>query len=87
MARIEKEDFSDMNKDYAYSTDGFDKEGRPLLIGFAGEWDIRNSVVTGRSHRLLRYLDRGMEMLARNIRKLQQDGKNVSSQVFNNFAL
>lgn len=78
MATIEAQDFSDVEKDYHISMDGFDKEGRPVLIAFAGDWDIRSAVVTGRISRVLKYVDKRMELLSRKIRELQKEGKNVS---------
>jgi len=81
IATIDKEDFSDVSQEFPYSNYGFDKEGRPLFIAFAGDWDIRAAVVTGRVPRVLRYLDQGLENLSRRIRRYQQEGRNVTQGI------
>ncbi|ODM89745.1 SEC14-like protein 2 [Orchesella cincta] len=75
---IEKEDFSDISDEYPYQMTGKDKQDRVVFVAFAGEWNIRNAIMTGRAPRVLRYLDQGMEMVARDIRAMQSQGKNVT---------
>ncbi|CAL8099390.1 unnamed protein product [Orchesella dallaii] len=75
---IEKEDFSDISDEYPYVLTGLDKQGRPVFVAMAGEWNIRNAIMTGRAPRVLRYLDQGLEVVARDIRRMQREGKNVT---------
>jgi len=77
IANINKEDFSDLSEDYPYVFT-VDKQGQPVFIGFSGEWDVRNAVLTGRAARVIRYMNKALESGARMIRQMQYSGKNVT---------
>lgn len=51
-------------------------------MAFAGDWNLRSAVVTGKANRLIRYLERGVELVARDIRHRQKTGHNVSLKAF-----
>jgi len=74
---IQNEDFSDLYDDYPYIFT-VDKQGQPVFIGFAGEWDIRQAVLTGRAARVIRYMNKALESGARVIRQMQYAGKNIT---------
>lgn len=77
IATIHKEDFSEIAEDYPYVFT-VDKQGQPAFIAFAGEWDIRNAVLTGRAARIIRYMNKALESGARVIRQMQYAGKNIT---------
>ena len=77
IAAIDSEDFSDLVDDFPYIFT-VDKQGQPVFIGFAGEWDVRAAALTGRAARVLRYMNKALERGARKVRQLQYEGKNVS---------
>jgi len=77
IANIHKEDFSDLYDDFPYIFT-VDKQGQPAFIGFAGEWDVRNAVLTGRAGRVIRYINKALESGARMVRQLQYSGKNIT---------
>ncbi|CAL8099402.1 unnamed protein product [Orchesella dallaii] len=50
-----------------------------------GEYDLRSAGVSGKFPRLVRYAERIAEHLAVEIRRLQNEGKNVGSHLFQTF--
>ncbi|OXA39747.1 SEC14-like protein 2 [Folsomia candida] len=78
MRSILTEDFSDMKKDYPYKLDGYDKQGRPLLITDFGEWDLDRAAERGEIDRVLRYYDRMLEEAEQKVLDLQHQGKNIT---------
>ncbi|ODM89746.1 SEC14-like protein 2 [Orchesella cincta] len=77
IATIHLEDFSDIADEFPY-TFTVDKQGQPVFIGFAGEWDVRGAVLTGRAQRVIRYINQALEHGVKMVRDLQQEGKNVT---------
>ncbi|CAL8109313.1 unnamed protein product [Orchesella dallaii] len=82
MDTIHNEDWSDMQHDFPYYLDSFDKKGQPVAIAYAKEWDLRSAVVTGRIRRGLRYLDKAMDEANKMIRTQQLEGQNVTQFLF-----
>lgn len=78
---IQEEDWSDFTKDYPYSVDGFDKDGRPVGTVSIGDWNIRRASVTGKLPRLQRYMDKMMDEISMKVLRLRSDGKNVTRWV------
>ncbi|OXA64754.1 retinal-binding protein [Folsomia candida] len=78
MQNILKENFSDLEKDFPYTIQGKDKEGRPLLLMDFGKWDINKAAQKGELDRVLRYFDRMMEEAEMEVAKMQSSGKNVT---------
>jgi len=72
MDDILNEDFSDFQGEYRYSIEGCDKEGRPVVSVFLGDWDLRKIVLSGQSERLRRYIDYLIEEVNVLIRKTQE---------------
>ncbi|CAL8099387.1 unnamed protein product [Orchesella dallaii] len=77
ISTIQTEDFSDIADEYPYLFSE-DKQGQPVFIGFAGEWDIRNAVLTGRAQRVIRYMNKALEHGVKLITESQHQGKNVT---------
>lgn len=42
------------------------------------EWDVRGAVISGKGNKLLRYMIRGIESAAREVRSLQRSGHNIT---------
>ncbi|ODM91439.1 SEC14-like protein 2, partial [Orchesella cincta] len=78
MSRIHQEDWSDLQEDYQYQIDSFDKTGRPIATLRFGEWDIRRACVSGKAQRLTRYLYKALDEATAKVRSLQSEGKQVS---------
>jgi len=76
------EDFSDLERDYPYTTDTYDKTGRPIIAFSFGDWDIRKAVIAGQARRFTRYLDRAFEDVSKQIREKQARGENVTQSQF-----
>ncbi|CAL8113431.1 unnamed protein product [Orchesella dallaii] len=76
------EDFSDFEIDYPYTTDTYDKTGRPMIAFTFGDWDIRKAVLAGQARRFTRYLDRAFEDVSKQIRDKQARGENVTQAQF-----
>jgi len=76
------EDFSDLERDYPYTTDTQDKTGRPIIAFGFGDWDIRKAVLAGQARRFTRYLDRAFEDVSKQIREKQARGENVTQAQF-----
>ncbi|ODN03975.1 SEC14-like protein 2 [Orchesella cincta] len=75
---ILKEDWSEFHEKYPYNLDTISKDGKPILTGNFGDWDIRAIALAGRMPQLIRYLDSGMEDATTMVRKFQSQGKNVT---------
>ncbi|OXA38744.1 Protein real-time [Folsomia candida] len=75
MKSILTEDFSDMKKNFPYKLDGYDKQGRPLLIMDFGDWDLDGAAERGEIDRVLRYYDRMLEEAEQKVLDLQHQGK------------
>jgi len=82
MDNVLNEDWSDVESEYPYYVDTEDKEGRPILNFNLGEWDLRKGIVQGKRDRVIRYLDKGFEELALQIRQKQAKGMNVTQAIF-----
>ena len=52
--------------------------GRPVVTVHAGDWPVRKAVLSGKSQRMMRYMDKYFEELATYIRQAQANGQNVS---------
>jgi len=78
MDGIIDEDFSDIMDDFPVYVDTYDKKGQPIITAVAGQWDMRQSHVTGRDKRMFRYMLRVMEKATNLVREAQQDGKNIT---------
>ncbi|ODM98130.1 SEC14-like protein 2 [Orchesella cincta] len=76
------EDFSDFERDYPYTTDTYDKTGRPMIAFTFGDWDLRKAVLAGQARRFTRYLDRAFENVTTQIRAKQARGENVTQSQF-----
>lgn len=77
MDTILQEDWSEFQEKYPYYLDTVSKDGKPILSGNLGDWDIRAKVFAGRLPNLIRYLNKAQEDAATAVRKLQEQGKNV----------
>ncbi|XP_035707856.1 SEC14-like protein 2 isoform X2 [Folsomia candida] len=72
------EDWSDMARDFKYHIEGQDRAAQPLLYVSVDELDIRKSVVNGKTERLLRFVDKGLEEAAQIVNTLGKKYKNVT---------
>jgi len=78
MDSILQEDWSEFHEKYPYYLDTTSKDGSPILSGNFGDWDIRGIALAGRMPHLIRYLVKGMEDAVTLVRKMQDQGKNVT---------
>ncbi|XP_021955529.1 SEC14-like protein 4 [Folsomia candida] len=81
MDTIADEDFGNLVYEYAYSTDGVDYEGRPVLALNAADWDIRRGILSGQKDHIIRWSLRAYEIGNRRVRELQNSGQNVTQFV------
>lgn len=72
-----QENWSEFREKYPYYLDTVAKDGKPIMTGNFGDWDIRASVLSGRMPQLIRYIDEVLEDAAVTVRNLQEQGKNV----------
>ncbi|ODN02368.1 SEC14-like protein 2 [Orchesella cincta] len=75
---IDNEDWQLFETEYPINQEGFDKQGRPLVQIHHGEWNIRKAAVSGQLDRLIRWTYKYFEDGSKRVRKLQQEGKNVT---------
>lgn len=79
MDSILKEDWSQFHDRFQYYLDTVSKDGKPILSGNFGDWDIRGVALAGRLPQLIRFIDKAMEEATTKVRKLQEQGKNVKT--------
>ncbi|OXA51620.1 SEC14-like protein 2 [Folsomia candida] len=77
MDTILLEDFAAFNESYPIY-EGEDYEGRPVLAGDAGEWDVRRGIVTGQQGKGERFVYREIERACQKVREKQGRGENVT---------
>jgi len=73
--------FAEFEKDFPVYYDGVDKEGRPVVESFFGDWNVRQMAVAGKVKQLTLYSLRGIERANTKIRESQAQGKNVTQWI------
>jgi len=77
MDTILLEDFAAFNESYPIY-EGEDFEGRPVIAGDAGEWDVRRGIITGQQGKGERFVYREIERACQKVRDKQLRGENVT---------
>jgi len=75
---ILSENWEDFNFEYRVHVEGCDKEDKPVVSIFLGDWDIRKAVVTGQGQRLMRYIDKFFEEAQIMVTRMQESGQVVT---------
>ncbi|CAL8148532.1 unnamed protein product [Orchesella dallaii] len=78
---IKYEDFKDMESDYPYTIDTYDKIGQPIGALDISEWDLRRAVLEGKSSRYNRYTVALVENITGQVCERQRKGMNVTQVV------
>ncbi len=78
MDTINEEDWSDMKEDFPYTSDTFDKTGRPIGTINMGPWNIRRMALAGKMPRLQRYMNKLLEEATQAVIREQGKGNNVT---------
>jgi len=77
MDTIMQEDYQALNETYPIY-EGEDYEGRPVLAGDAGEWDVRRGLISGLHAKGERFVYQQIEKACFKIREKQGKGENVT---------
>jgi hypothetical protein len=78
MDTILKEDFTEFDREYPYQIRFRDKEGKPIITGNFGDWDLRKLAIAGKLPMLNRHIDRAFENATQSVRNLQGEGQLVA---------
>ncbi|XP_035711377.1 phosphatidylinositol/phosphatidylcholine transfer protein SFH12-like isoform X1 [Folsomia candida] len=75
---ILSEDWDDFDREYRIYIEGCDKDGKPVITMFPGDWDIRRVALSGKTKLFLRYLVKLFEEALVTVRAMQESGQNVT---------
>jgi len=76
--RIMQEDWQQMDADFPYTLNNFDKQGRPILYFSYGDWDIRKLAISGMLPKLGRYFSKMFEDADMKVRAMRAQGSNIT---------
>jgi len=78
MDSILDEDFSDFEADYKTWNEWRTKTGKPIWYFETATHDVRRAIVTGKTDRYLRYVDRCLERMSTLVRELGVEYGNIT---------
>jgi len=73
--------FQEFEKDFPIFIDGSDREGRPIVESYFGDWNVRSMALQGKMKQLILYSLRGIERATTKLRERQAQGKNVTQWI------
>ncbi|XP_035705333.1 SEC14-like protein 4 isoform X2 [Folsomia candida] len=79
--KLDDSDFQDFIHDYPYEIVGQDKEGKPILHCYLGDWDFRKAALAGKMDKMILYASKMFNDAWLKVRDLQQSGQNVTRYV------
>ncbi|XP_021967109.2 SEC14-like protein 4 isoform X2 [Folsomia candida] len=72
------EDWTEFNNQYRFNLDGCADNGEPVVVLFAGKWDMRRAVLAGQSDKMRRNIDKCFEEASTVLRNVQARGSNAT---------